>query len=386
MKLNIPYPGELIKIINLLDGNARIVGGCVRDYILYDELVYDIDIATPFLPDEMISRLEKDFNIVPTGLKHGTISIFGKNKYEITTLRTDYDTDGRHACVQFNASWEDDSARRDFTINALYADLDGNIYDYQNGLSDLQEKLVRFIGNPHERIHEDYLRIMRFFRFAVRFGNYDQASLAACLELAPNLQKISKERISSELLKIFEGKYFWEFLDIMKPIFKAIGLNDCDSLNISTCVDKVIEKTENAESLCKENLTVLGKLGIFWDENARLQLSNDEKKYVKNLQNLKLETQTDAIIAMQKYGIDFVKDKMILDNQAFELYDLPNMPITGFHLIELGVENIKIGQILNQLNRIWVEKKAQIDFDELLKLASKFYETQQESKKEQGIQ
>ena len=219
----IEHEKDLQLIFNLLDDNARLVGGCVRDFILYGKLVYDIDIATPFLPDEIIARLSAKFKVVPTGIAHGTVTVFGKHKYEITTLRKDEKTiDGRHAIVSFDATWQEDSSRRDFTINALYADSSGNIYDYHNGINDLENSLVKFINNPVKRIEEDYLRIMRFFRFAMRFGGYDQISLDACINLCGNLKKISRERITSEWLNLLSGKYFWQLLPKMIMVLESI--------------------------------------------------------------------------------------------------------------------------------------------------------------------
>lgn len=344
------FDDELTLIFHKLDNSARLVGGCVRDYILYEYLVDDVDIATTFLPDEMCARLQDDFTIIPTGLKHGTITLVSKQhknrKYEITTLRKDKETDGRHAIVAFDASWQEDSQRRDFTINALYLDIEGNIYDYHNGLKDLEMGLVKFIDNPVMRIHEDYLRIMRFFRFAMRFGKYDDASLAACIELAPNLIKISRERITSEWFNIIKGRYFWQMFDIFKPIADILKLKVRDAYN-------------------KEKLNIYGITALFWQPESMLLLSNEQKKYITNLQNLKIENQIDATIYMQKYGQDFIQQKMLFDNKFFEVLDLQNMPVDGNMIAARGYHGKEIGQILAQMKYIWVEKAGKIGVQEL---------------------
>lgn len=344
---------DLHEIFHLLDNNARLVGGCVRDFILYNKLVEDVDIATPLKPEETITRLEKKFIVIPTGLKHGTVTVvggneFGQIKYEITTLRKDAITDGRHAIVEFEASWEEDAKRRDFTINALYADIDGNIYDYYDGLKDLSNKVVRFIEEPEKRIEEDYLRIMRFFRFATRFGNYDEASLDACLKLSSNLVKISRERITSEWLKLIQGPHFWRMLEKMIDILKVIGLK--------IGVERV------------ENLSPLGITALFWKEHSLLLLSSYQLHYINNLLKLPLNNQTDAIIYSRKYGADFINDKMLLEKKSFDIPELPEFPMKGGMLQELGFIGPEIGRILDMLYKIWVENLGQITVDELLSI------------------
>jgi len=187
-------------------GNARYVGGSVRDTLL-GLPVSDVDIATVLSPGEVISRLEAaKIKAVPTGIAHGTVTAVSKGTpVEITTLRRDVSTDGRRATVAFTDDWRADAARRDFTINALYADPEtGEVFDWFGGLADLDARLVRFIGEPLERIAEDHLRILRFFRFHARFGRGapDQAALDACTARANDLMALSRERIADEMLKL----------------------------------------------------------------------------------------------------------------------------------------------------------------------------------------
>ncbi len=195
---------DLAELIAALgDGNARYVGGAVRDTVLGLE-AHDIDIATPLEPAEVIARLDAaGVRSVPTGLKHGTITaIRERDNVEITTLRRDVSTDGRHAEIAYSHDWREDAARRDFTINALYADpITLELFDYFGGLDDLHARRVRFIGDARERIREDHLRILRYFRFQARFGSQlaDDEAESACAELASMLKGLSRERIGWEL-------------------------------------------------------------------------------------------------------------------------------------------------------------------------------------------
>ena len=182
----------------------RFVGGCVRDAILGFQ-PKDIDLATTATPDEMIKICEKyDYSYIPTGLQHGTLTIrAGEEHYEVTTLRVDSNQDGRHADVDFTRDWETDSSRRDFTINAMYVDFDGNIYDYHYGYQDLMDGNVIFVGDAEQRIIEDSLRIMRAFRMTSRFASYmNKTTKTAISKLAHRLEGISGERIWDELKKI----------------------------------------------------------------------------------------------------------------------------------------------------------------------------------------
>ena len=186
--------------------NARYVGGAVRDTLL-GIAVKDIDVATPHDPREVMRRLKAQaIQVVPTGIDHGTVTaLLPGGPVEITTLRRDVSTDGRRATVAFAQDWQDDAARRDFTINALYADpLSGEVFDWFGGLADLKDRKVRFIGDPRQRIREDYLRILRYFRFQARFGSQpaDPESENACSELAATLLGLSRERVGMEMMTL----------------------------------------------------------------------------------------------------------------------------------------------------------------------------------------
>ena len=179
--------GPLARLLAVLDRDgeeARVVGGAVRNALL-NEPIGEIDIATTAVPEEVVRRLERDgFKAVPTGIEHGTMTaVIDGRPFEVTTLRQDVETFGRHAKVAFGRDWRADAERRDFTINALSATRAGVVYDYVGGLDDLQARRVRFIGDPNKRIAEDYLRILRFFRFHAGYGHgdLDRTGLAACI-------------------------------------------------------------------------------------------------------------------------------------------------------------------------------------------------------------
>jgi len=198
------------RLLNALDakqGTARFVGGAVRDLLL-GEKPGDLDLATTLRPDEVVRRLEAaGIKAVPTGIEHGTVTAVSSGTVvEVTTLRSDVSTDGRRATVAFTDDWARDAGRRDFTINALYADpFTGELFDYFGGLEDLKSRSVRFIGEPLQRIAEDHLRILRYFRFHARYGHGspDPHALEACVERANDLMALSRERIADELLKLF---------------------------------------------------------------------------------------------------------------------------------------------------------------------------------------
>ena len=212
------YKNKDLKFIfkRLQDGSpkdkiiARFVGGCVRKYLL-NEKIDDIDIATILTTDQIKEKF-KDTNlkVLDTGIKHGTVTIISRShKVELTTLRKDIKTDGRHAEIEYTDNWRQDSERRDFTINSIYLDINGKIFDPQMGKHDLKNNNVKFIGDPQKRIEEDYLRIIRFIRFKIMYDNkVDSSSFDSIKQNLDGIKRISKERILIELLKILDLKNF----------------------------------------------------------------------------------------------------------------------------------------------------------------------------------
>src|SRR6201989_3645474 len=200
--------GALPRLLDVLDRDgeeARVIGGAVRNTLL-GLPVHEFDVATTALPEEVARRVEAaGFKAVPTGIEHGTITVrVGKLQLEVTTLRRDVETDGRHAKVEFGRDWRGDAHSRDFTINAFSVTRDGALYDYADGLTDLEARRVCFIGDPRERIREDYLRILRFFRFHAAYGHNqpDAEGLAACIAARDGLDALSRERVRMELMKL----------------------------------------------------------------------------------------------------------------------------------------------------------------------------------------
>jgi len=201
--------GTLPRLLGVLDRDgeeARVVGGAVRNALL-GLPINEIDVATTALPEEVVRRVgAAGFKPVPTGMEHGTVTVvIDKHPFEVTTLRRDVETYGRHAKVAFGRDWRVDAERRDFTINALSAGRDGTVYDYVGGLEDLAARRVRFIGDPKKRIAEDYLRILRFFRFDAAYGTSDHPyteGISACVAGRDGLDQLSRERVRMELMKL----------------------------------------------------------------------------------------------------------------------------------------------------------------------------------------
>ncbi|GHC65545.1 CCA tRNA nucleotidyltransferase [Limoniibacter endophyticus] len=195
----------LLAILSESGEEARVVGGAVRNALM-GEPVHEVDIASTTLPEETVARAGKaGFKAVPTGIEHGTVTVvIDGTPYEVTTLRSDVETDGRHAKVKFSRDWEADARRRDFTINALYLDRKGQVHDHVGGAADIETRTLRFIGDPGERIEEDFLRILRFFRFFARYGSGrpDAEGLKACARLKSGLTRLSVERVWAELSKL----------------------------------------------------------------------------------------------------------------------------------------------------------------------------------------
>ena len=245
------YSGALW-ILAVLEKNgfpSRLAGGCVRDRCIGND-PSDYDIATTALPSEVTSLLSlQKAKVVPTGVDHGTVTVVISGvPYEVTTLREDVKTDGRHAEVVFGTSFEKDAARRDFTINALFEDQAGNIYDYFGGQKDLRDKRLRFVGEAKQRIQEDYLRILRFFRFWARFDLLpDEHALHAIASEAPGLTRVSKERITTELLGILAAPRPSVVLEsmvqrgVLSIMFGGVPLSSIDE-RMDACQSFVPEK------------------------------------------------------------------------------------------------------------------------------------------------
>ncbi|MGE5504156.1 MAG: CCA tRNA nucleotidyltransferase [Actinomycetota bacterium] len=203
-----PETRKVVAALTAEGAEVRFVGGCVRDAVL-KRPIKDIDIATHDPPERVMALLDKaGIHVIPTGIAHGTVTaVIGKEHFEITTLREDVETFGRHARVAFTDDWAADAARRDFTMNTLFADPKGRIYDPFNGLQDMGAGRVRFVGDPMKRIGEDVLRLLRFFRFHAHYGRppMDRQALSACRRMAPKLVNLSGERVSGEIIRLLQA-------------------------------------------------------------------------------------------------------------------------------------------------------------------------------------
>jgi poly(A) polymerase len=276
--------GAAALLLALLDRDgeeARVVGGAVRNTLL-DQPVGDIDIATTATPDEVIRRVEAaGLKAVPTGIEHGTVTVVAEGRpHEVTTLREDVETDGRRAKVAFGRDWRRDAERRDFTMNALSVAADGTIYDYVGGLDDLTARRVRFIGAPATRIAEDYLRILRFFRFhaAYGYGAPDPEGLAACIAARRQLERLSRERVRMEMLKLVVAAHAVPALAVMSEAGLLLAVLGGVSLLASF---SNMTKIEAALGLAPDPVRRLGALALFTVEDAdrlreRLRLANAE--------------------------------------------------------------------------------------------------------------
>jgi poly(A) polymerase len=340
---------DLLELLTILP-NAKIVGGAVRNSIIGIPLS-DIDIATDLLPDEVAAIARQNgFTVIPTGIAHGTVTCVKDESYEVTTLRIDKETDGRHAVVEFCDSWEEDAKRRDFTINALYSDFEGNITDFVDGIPDLEQKLIRFIGNPEDRIGEDYLRILRFFRFYAHYcKEYDVTSLEKCAELAPGLKKISRERCTYEFLKILKAPNPWEAVEMMdEAIFEYAGLPKPNS--------QLISDLRDAEETMQVVSSYFGKAGAFYGI-GELMLSRHQTKCITMLQNL----QPMHILAQYVLWINTAPEEIIWDGillkgranldvqSALPTWLAHRFPLQGRDLIKLGVQpGPKIKEIIDK--------------------------------------
>jgi len=271
----------LLTLLNRDGEEARVVGGAVRNTLLHMP-VAEIDVATTAAPDEVLRRVEAaGWKAVPTGIEHGTVTVvINSHPFEVTTLRQDVETFGRKARVKFGRDWRADAERRDFTINALSASPHGKIFDYVGGLDDIAAHRVRFIGEPQQRIAEDYLRILRFFRFHAYFaeGAPDGAGLHACIVARDGLDTLSRERVRMELLKLFVAPRAAPTLTVMAesgllgPVLGGVPYvaNFAKLAAIETAVGSAPDPVRR-----------LGALGVMVREDAerlsqRLRLSNAE--------------------------------------------------------------------------------------------------------------
>ncbi|KAL7636928.1 UNVERIFIED_CONTAM: hypothetical protein RMT77_012686 [Armadillidium vulgare] len=380
----------LHKIFTKHKYEIRVVGGAVRD-LLMDKIPTDLDFATTATPNEMKNMFTtEDIHIKLTGALHGTVKAYiEEDIFECTTLRIDKSTDGRHAVVEFIRDWELDARRRDLTVNAMFLGIDGTVYDYFNGIQHVKERKVYFIGKPEQRIQEDYLRILRYFRFFGRVAadphQYDPEIITAIEKNSEGLSKIAGERIWVEFSKILSGRFNYEIL--LKIIECGVGIHigltkefDCDNLK------KVYKNLEDTDY---HHCTLLAA-GMSSEEDAyafinRVKCSNKEKeillfiiKHRKSFNNIQSLKDIQDILVNLVY-IDKKKRELVLELSKQALlyvgrsdllnevngHFIPNFPIKGGLLADKIPKN-QIQKELKRLFEIWKESEYKLTADELL--------------------
>ena len=371
------------------EDNVRFVGGCVRKALCGDE-IDDLDLATSLEPIEAKKRLAKeDVKVIDTGISHGTITaILNDKKFEITTLRKDISTDGRHAEVEFTSNWEKDASRRDFTINAIYSDLEGRIFDPLNGVLDLQNGIIKFIGSPEERIKEDYLRILRYFRFFIQYSKteHDQDVIKSIRKSINGLNKISNERIFDELRKILriENLYslfsnneskeiilnvfpqfkYYERLEIFNSLSNKLR---CEYDNYLILALIIMDESNDYEYFCHKYKVSNNIKNRF--KNIALNFNDiKNKKFYLNLnirkfiyfsdKNSTLDLLLFSICANNKRE-NFDIEKLI---NYVKTCKVPKFPISGEYLKEHGYKTGEaLGKKLKELEEEWIKNNFVID-------------------------
>lgn len=367
-----PRGVAVIDALGRYGGTARYVGGCVRDAIL-DRPVRDIDIATDLPPNKVVILLESaGLKAVPTGIEHGTVTAVSDSKpFEITTLRVDVETHGRHATVAFTDDWYEDAARRDFTLNALFCDADGTVYDPVDGLDDLKAGRVRFIGDPAARIDEDALRILRFFRFHAWFGRgaLDVHGLEACIALKNRLDALSVERLRAEICRLLESvapsQTIGDMLEagILAHIFpEAIALERLQQL--------VPLEGEHDEAVALRRLAALTDLSVssLNAVGSRWRFSNRDKERLSAMAGeIAPElSEHDLHIALYQDGLEAVTDRILLTwagdaQDRSELlararaWKIPEFPLQGRDALARGMApGDAVGTVLKALKEDWI--------------------------------
>ena len=389
---------KIFEALNTYSHNSevRYVGGCVRK-IIKKQIVDDIDLATNLKPNEVCDALKKkEINYYETGIEHGTVTaIIDNNKYEITSLRKDISTDGRHAKVEFSIDWKEDAARRDFSINSIYSDKDGNLFDPFNGKKDLEEGNVNFIGDAESRVKEDYLRILRYVRFFINYSNqsHDPKIIKIIKKNIGGVSKLSSERLLDELKKLTKSNAFLEIfkdntcLELIKIIFPQLKnldnfrkINSHAKDNLSK-VDfifllslMIIDGTDNADyfiykfNLSKKDQKRLKSINFFYKENVNVKYFN-EKNFNKIFYYNGKQTVLD-IINFKLFSSVKVEKKLLKLIEIYKNKILPTFPISAKTI--MAKYNIPEGKILGSklklIEETWVQNSFQISEKQIQKI------------------
>ena len=379
--LSAPETRVVLRALTAAGFEARVVGGAVRNALI-GRPVADIDIATTAKPEQTIEAVQKaGLKAIPTGLQHGTITVVANHiPFEVTTLRTDVETDGRHARVAFTADWAADASRRDFTINALYCDADGTIYDPIGGLADIDPPRMRFIGIATDRIREDYLRILRFFRFTAAYtdGLLDGDGLAACHAERAGLAHVSAERIQAEFLKLLVAKHAEPVLTVMaaQGFLRLLLDTPCNVPSFArlTAIEAALGRAPDA-------IVRLAALTPATTASAthlakKLRLSNADKTGLTHASTAAVTChrpgdEQRSRLALYSDGADAFQPSVMVawarsgrphdDVDWTALYRLadrwtpPEFPLIGGDIVAAGVPpGPLIGELLNELESWWI--------------------------------
>jgi len=352
---------HLMQILEEKGYEARLVGGCVRDALL-GKPMGDIDMATTASPEQVMAILSgQEIHVIPTGIKHGTVTaVLDKKPYEITTLRHDVTTDGRHAEVAFHDDWELDARRRDFTINAMSVDQKGQLFDYCDGQKDLKQKLLRFIDDPAKRIQEDYLRLLRYFRFAstLDWELNDQKTLQICKELAPNLTGLSRERIQAELYKLLQGPGCLRIVQQMADL----GIW-AQFISAAPDIDRL--KTLQSNDPFLRLVALAGT-----DERALekfIVLSREQKDRLKAFNEIDPEWPLHKLLYV--YGPQSVSDYAQLHQKDWQIVDWqhPVFPLKAEHVMPFtNGPGKQVGELMKQAENWWIDQAFKPTLEQIL--------------------
>ena len=376
---------------------VRYVGGCIRK-VINKEVVDDIDLATNLKPNEICEALKnKDINFYETGIEHGTVTaVIDEYKYEITSLRKDVKTDGRHAKVEFSLDWKEDAARRDFSINSIYSDARGNLFDPNNGKKDLEEGLIHFIGDAESRIKEDYLRILRYVRFFLNYSNHKHKPeiIKIIKRNIGGISKLSSERLIDEFkkltkshgfVKLFQDNDSLEIIEIIFPQlknlakFKKLNIHARDNLFkidfIFLLSLMIVDGTDNTDyflykfNISKKDQKRLKLIDFFYKEKTNLK--NFTEKNFNKIFYFNGKQAVIDIINFKLFTSNKVEKKLIKLIEVYKDKVIPTMPIGANTL--MAKYNIPEGKILgNKLKMIeeaWVENGFTISEKNIQKIA-----------------
>ena len=389
---------KIFEALNMYNeaSEVRYVGGCVRK-VIKKEVIDDIDLATNLKPIEVCDALKKkDINFYETGLEHGTITaIIDEHKYEITSLRKDVTTDGRHATVEFSMDWKEDAARRDFSINSIYSDKEGNLFDPYDGKKDIENGNINFIGHAEDRIKEDYLRVLRYIRFFLNYSkqNHNLKIIKIIKRNIEGISKLSPERLIDELkkltksngfIKIFKDEISLELLEIIFPQLKNLKnlkklnsyafkyLSEIDFIFLLSLL--IVDGTDNVDyfiykfNISKKDQKRLKDIDFFYEENMSIKNFTE-----KNLNNIFYFNGRQAVLDIVNFKLftSKVVDKKLL--KLVEIYKdkiIPTLPIGANILMSKYKipEGKLLGSKLKLIEETWVQNSFQISEKQIQKI------------------